>query len=144
MSKLISSNITINCQSPTFRYSPSRDGPISQGWNLTYSGSDDSKWSQNIEGLGLAYHRTNLSGAYFEFDWTGTAIYVYGNASQNASYQTTVDGTTVQANANLNDSLLASVKELTYGPHTLRVTTENAQLFAVRGAVLTVGMGVQG
>jgi glycosidase len=133
-------NITVSSQSPTFQYSPARDGPINTGWNVTYTGNNDSAYALQTLGRGETSHRTSLLGAYVELDWTGTAVYVYGSAASNSSYQLAVDGIPFPAVADLTQGFLGSILGLTYGEHTLRVTTQDSQLFSVQGATLTIGV----
>ena len=83
-------------------------------------------------------------GASAELDWIGTAIYLYGEGSQNG-YTIELDGTTTtQTPGVLNaPGLLFSQSGLTYGRHSLilRVVRTGA---TISNATITVGMGEVG
>ena len=137
-------NISINSQSPNFQFRPQRDGPIDQGWNVTYTLSNESDWQLHLSGDGFSSHRTSLPGAFVELDWTGTAVYVYGSALSNSIYNVTVDGAPANGTSDLVQGLLGSATNLTYGEHTLRVATGDSRIFSISGVVLTIGVGSDG
>ena len=140
-------NITISSQCPNFQYYPARDGLINQGWNVTYSGSNDSQWyfdGVSEIGVGIPSHRTALPGAYVELRWLGTAIYLYGSVSPYSVHSIQVDGIEARGTGDLNSGLLARVIGLPYGPHKLHLSTGDNQVLTLRGAVLTVGLGGDG
>jgi hypothetical protein len=137
-------NITVNSQSPNFQYQPQRDGPIDQGWNVTYSRSNDSTYYPGQLGMGYSSHRTSLPGAFVELDWSGTAVYVFGNALAASAYNVTVDGALAEGARDLNGALLGSAKNLPYGQHRLRVATQDNTTVSISGVVLTIGVGSDG
>jgi len=136
-------NVTLSSQCATIKYLPFRDGPISTGWNVSYSGTVDSTWSLQSFGSGTSVHRTTLAGATLQIDWLGTAIYLYGTSSS-TSYTYTLDGVPTPAAPDSVGGLLASSINLPYGDHTAVLTVNAAQEVAFQGAVLTVGVGNEG
>ena len=135
-------NITISSHSPTFQYSPARNGPIYQGWNASYSGRPDVSWPINAQDIGFTTHRTTLPGASAELTWTGTAVSAYGTA--NGAYSFLVDGRVPESNgAYPRDGILGRVIGLPYGEHTMIIRTETNLPFSLSGVVLTVGLGAE-
>jgi glycosidase len=137
-------NITISTQCANFQFQPQRDGPIDQGWNVTYSQSIDSNYTFNAQGQGESSHRTTLSGAYVELEWTGTAAYIYGNTTPNSVYSITVNGQPSNGGPDLIQNLLGSATGLPYGDHTIRVTSGDNNELSVSGAIFTIGVGSDG
>jgi hypothetical protein len=162
-SNLIPYNFTITNQSPLFQYSPFRDGPISNGWNVSYAAGKipgsltrvgagvshlnsfvNSTLNFTIWNVQPSSHSTTFVGASAELSWTGTAIYLYGEGSQNG-YTIELDGTvTTQTPGVLNDpGLLFSQSGLTYGPHSLILKVVQSGV-TISNAIITVGMGQVG
>ncbi|KAJ7636306.1 hypothetical protein FB45DRAFT_445410 [Roridomyces roridus] len=78
------------------------------------------------------YHRTNVSGASFSFNFTGPRIYLYGTSGPAfGSYAISIDGHksehSAHASANSSRHLLFSSDCLTYAPHVLEVTNLGAK-----------------
>lgn len=85
--KLVSAtlrNITITDQSPTIFYTPSKTGPPSETWNLTYSGTNDSSWTPGAVGTGDSSHSTSFVGASLSFGFKGVAVYILGTEGNDA------------------------------------------------------------
>lgn len=139
-------NFTIPDRSPTIVYLPSRDGPLTSSWNVTYSNSPDSSYdtshtSTNLAS-GISSHRTSLVGATVEVDFKGTAVYLYGSA-QAGSYSTSLDGATAVQGAP-DEQLLLHATGLSYDKHSLILTVTRAEEVSISYAVLTVGVGTVG
>ena len=83
-------------------------------------------------------------GAWAELDWIGTAIYLYGEGSQNG-YTIELDGIlTTQTPGVLNvPGLLFSQSGLTYGHHSLVLKVVQSEA-TISYAIITVGMGEVG
>ena len=78
--------------------------------------------------------------------WVGTAVYLYGQASS-ASYSIDVDGTatTVPVGTTVaQGGLLGSKTGLSYGSHTVTLTTHGTNEVAFQYAELTIGVGYSG
>jgi len=76
-------NMTVNDQSPTIKYTPSRYGDPAQTWNVTYL--DDGEWTDFEPGAlrnETSTHYTYFIGATATFGCKGTAIYVLGSAEE--------------------------------------------------------------
>jgi hypothetical protein len=137
------SQIDVDDTSPTITYYPFGDTfgvpDPRAGWNPYYSGSGFAG-SQDEIGVGNSSHLTYLDGASFSVQWmgayhfllnltsslrgdmTGTGIQLFGNISQ-ATYNTTLDGTSIQANSSsLMNSLLAEFHGLPDTNHTVTLT----------------------
>jgi hypothetical protein len=137
-------NITISSQCATIVYQPYREGLISGGWNVTYSGNDDSSYNLQTIGIGASSRRTTLAGATFQIDWVGTAIYLYGSAPS-GSFSVSLDGgNSVTGSPDTSQGLLNSLTGLQYGNHTVVLTVVGGNEVNFGGAVLTVGVGYQG
>lgn len=136
-------NVTISSASPAIQYYPSRDGPISEGWNASYSKSRDDTYQRMQLAQGYAIRRTAAANAYFELEWFGTAAYVYGYTDPSTRYNISVDDTIVPSNADLPNNLLGYTLGLKAGPHRLKVQTLDSQPFSVLGTVLTLDVGVE-
>ncbi|KAJ7433705.1 hypothetical protein B0H11DRAFT_2121137 [Mycena galericulata] len=78
------------------------------------------------------YHRTNVSGASFTFNFKGSQLLLYGAAGPAfGSYEIDVDGRSAEysAHATQNSSahILFSAQNLTYTDHTMKVTNLGAR-----------------
>ncbi|KAL0573124.1 hypothetical protein V5O48_008846 [Marasmius crinis-equi] len=140
-------NLSIPDNSPTFIYRPFREGEdIKAGWKSFYSNSPDSAYDSTHQNenkaSGTSSHSTSMQGASFEITFKGTAIYVYGSGSGGA-YTTTLDKRDA-VNGNPGDGLLASYRELDYGPHTLSLNLTQGQSLNVTSATVAVGIGKKG
>jgi hypothetical protein len=157
-SNLTPYNFTITDQSPLFQYTPFRDGPISNGWTLTYQSELDPGTLTHI-GSGVSNtaffwisrslfqsqassHSTTFAGATVQVNWNGTAIYVYGDASGGV-YTITVDNEAQTPGSLTSAGLLFSQQGMTYGYHTLLLTVKSGTI-ALWHADITVGMGEVG
>jgi hypothetical protein len=79
-----------------------------------------------------------LAGASVRLDWTGTAIYLYGDATP-GGYTITLDET--QSNARPNaPGVLFSQAGLPYRPHSLVLKVISGTT-SISNATITVGMG---
>ncbi|PPR00557.1 hypothetical protein CVT26_009889 [Gymnopilus dilepis] len=135
-------NITISDDSPTLTYSPYRDGPLTGGWNLTCSGSDDSTYSPQNFCVGSSSHRTSYTGASISLQFEGTAAYIYGTAPA-GSYVLQVDNNIVSS-PNSSPGLLARVEGLTYALHTVVLNVTQSTMVSFSEVVLTVGLDTDG
>lgn len=91
------------------------------------------------------YHQTTYDGSTLRFSWTGIAIYLYGQAVA-ASFTIAVDG-----NASTSSGVtipaggeLGMRNGLTYGSHTVVLTTHGTGLVAFQDAEVTIGVGYAG
>ena len=137
-------NITIPSQTASIQYSPTRDGAIDAGWNVTYpSGLAPNAGTQ--QGVGADFHQTTHDGATLQLSFTGTAIYLYGQATS-ASFTVAIDGKGSDSTAVTipQGGLLAAQTGLAYGSHTVTLTTHGTGLVAFQYAELTIGIGYPG
>ncbi|KZT51453.1 hypothetical protein CALCODRAFT_503519 [Calocera cornea HHB12733] len=65
-------NISLGSESPTFQYVPIRDGPVTAGWNSSYSGNIEWNGLEGSQGVGTPYRRTQLNDASFSLDFQGS------------------------------------------------------------------------
>lgn len=116
-------NVTISSQTASILYSPTRDGNLTAGWNVTYSLGLNNTGFGNPQGVGVDSHSTTHDGASLELSWVGTAVYLYGQAA-NASYTINVDGSKFDDSlTNIpSGGLLGSKTGLGYGNHTVTLT----------------------
>lgn len=125
---LVPYNLTIPAQSPALLFAPYRDGNMAGGWNSSGADSDDGKF------------RTSFIGATASISWTGTAIYLLGQAAP-GSYTTSLDGASdIPGSPNADEDLLASYVGLTQGDHTLQLSITDAQEVDISAAIITVGI----
>ncbi|KAE9388666.1 hypothetical protein BT96DRAFT_926935 [Gymnopus androsaceus JB14] len=132
-------NVTINSQTANLFYEPYRDGEPSGGWNLTYTLIPDGA-APKTTANGTSYHRTTFPGASMALTFTGTDVYLYGNASA-GSYSVSVDGGTVTQGANdvSQGGLLDAVTNLSYGNHTVTLASTGTNEVAFQYADVTIG-----
>ncbi|PBL02768.1 hypothetical protein ARMGADRAFT_1159262 [Armillaria gallica] len=139
-------NLTVPDQSPTFIYSPYREGDLNSSWKVYYSNSPDSSYdsSHNSSNLasGQSLHSTTLQGASLEISFMGTAIYLNGSGTAGA-YSTTLDGGDA-VNGSPADAYLVSHDGLDYEAHTLVLNTTSTSQLNVTSATVTVGIGNEG
>ncbi|KAJ8089605.1 hypothetical protein PM082_014861 [Marasmius tenuissimus] len=139
-------NITLSSQTATISYFPSREGPIETGWNTTYpSGGKEVGPGTLLEGIGVAYHRTTHAGATLEFEWVGTAVYLYGKANA-GSYSLSVDGKSVESPSDdvPLGALLGFKANLEYGSHTVKLMVLGEAEVVFQNAEVTIGIGYIG
>ncbi|TCD60917.1 hypothetical protein EIP91_009290 [Steccherinum ochraceum] len=88
---------------------------------------------------------TERDSSSLELTWIGTAVYLYGQASS-ASYTVEVDGTSFTSSSVTVQpgGLLGSKTDLSYGNHTVKLTTHGSNAVAFQSAQLTIGMGYNG
>ncbi|KAE9394475.1 hypothetical protein BT96DRAFT_1047569 [Gymnopus androsaceus JB14] len=131
-------NVTINSQAANLFYEPYKDGDSSGGWNFTYTLIPDSVAVWTIAN-GTSYHRTTFPGASMTLTFSGTDIYLYGNASA-GSYSISVDGgTAIQGSNNApQGELLDAVTDLSYGNHTVMLTSTGTNEVAFQYADVTI------
>ncbi|KAE9401139.1 hypothetical protein BT96DRAFT_856728 [Gymnopus androsaceus JB14] len=133
-------NVTINSQTANLVYKPYKDGDLSGGWNLTYTLVPDGAAPETTAN-GTSYHRTTFPGASMALTFTGTDIYLYGNASA-GSYSVAVDGGTATQGANdvPQGGLLDAVTSLSYGNHSVTLTSTGTNEVAFQYADVTIGI----
>ncbi|KAL0063619.1 hypothetical protein AAF712_009478 [Marasmius tenuissimus] len=139
-------NITLSSQTATIFYFPSREGPIETGWNTTYSsGGKEVGPGTLLEGIGVAYHRTTHPGATLEFEWVGTAVYLYGKANA-GSYNLSVDGKSIESPSDdvPLGALLGFKANLEYGSHTVKLMVLGGAEVVFQNAEVTIGIGYIG
>ncbi|EJU01018.1 hypothetical protein DACRYDRAFT_22836 [Dacryopinax primogenitus] len=149
-------NITLGEESPTFQYSPVRDGPATAGWNSSYSGTTVWLGNEGTTGIGTPYRHTELNGAGFTLNFEGTALYLCLTSNNQAVYHLTIDNvayTTVAPSSDLACSTfpgaqtLLYANKLPYGSHiatfntTMSGTGESLDFY---GGVVTLSAGPQG
>ncbi|KAL0063620.1 hypothetical protein AAF712_009479 [Marasmius tenuissimus] len=135
-------NITLSSQTATISYFPSREGSIEAGWNSSYSSGAKEVGINTLQGIGAAYHRTTHPGAAFEFEWVGTAVYLYGKASS-GSYRLSVDGEIVEIPSDDVPlrTLLGFKADLKYGSHAVKLTALGKEEVLFQYAEVTIGVG---
>ncbi|KAK7471914.1 hypothetical protein VKT23_000016 [Stygiomarasmius scandens] len=139
---LLPYNITLSSQTAYgISYSPSRNGNISTGWNVSYSDGVRDMDYGNPVGVGVDQHRTSFAGATMELDWTGTAVYLYGSAEA-GSYTISVDNENVDVEP--GGGLLGSKSGLDYGAHTVKLEVTGGSVVAFQHADVTIGVGYSG
>ncbi|KAE9394472.1 hypothetical protein BT96DRAFT_186751 [Gymnopus androsaceus JB14] len=133
-------NVTINSQTANLVYEPYKDGDPSGGWNLTYTLIPDGATPETTAS-GTSYHRTTFPGASMTLTFTGTDIYLYGNASA-GSYSVSVDGGNATQGANdvPQGGLLDAVTNLSYGNHTVTLASTGTNEVAFQHADVTIGI----
>lgn len=138
-------NITISSQTASILYDPQRDGALTNGWNVTYSSGLKDTGFGFPQGVGTDSHMTERDSSSLELTWVGTAVYLYGQASS-ASYTVEVDGTSFTSSSVTVQpgGLLGSKTDLSYGNHTVKLTTHGSNAVAFQSAELTIGMGYNG
>ena len=89
-------------------------------------------------------HSTTFLGASAQLDWIGTAVYLYGDASE-GGYTIELDGNQTTPTSSVSDvpGLLFSQSDMTYGPHSLIFTVVQSGA-TIYNAIITVGMGEVG
>ncbi|KAI0639897.1 hypothetical protein C8Q77DRAFT_1225406 [Trametes polyzona] len=101
--------VSIDDTSSLISYLPHGDGGVgdqtSTGWQPWFSDSGGFNSAGGKDGLGMSYHVTALSGARLDFQFYGTGIALYGNAS--CSYDVSVDGNTQNLQAGGKGQLFA-------------------------------------
>ncbi|KAK0461922.1 uncharacterized protein EV420DRAFT_1640223 [Desarmillaria tabescens] len=120
------SNLTVLDQSPTFIYSPYREGDL----NII------------LETSGTSLHSTTLQGASLQISFMGTAIYLAGSGTA-GGYSTTLDGGDA-VDGNPANGYLVSHDGLDYEAHTLVLNTTSTSQLNVTSALMTVGIGDEG
>ncbi|KAG7449415.1 uncharacterized protein BT62DRAFT_917966 [Guyanagaster necrorhizus] len=139
-------NLTVLDQSPTFIYSPYREGDLNSSWKVFYSNSPDSSYdsTHNSDNLasGTSLHSTTLQGASLQISFVGTAIYLSGSGTA-GSYSTTLDGGDA-VDGNPANGYLVSHDGLDYEAHTLVLNTTSTLQLNVTSALMTVGVGDEG
>ncbi|KAJ8088464.1 hypothetical protein PM082_022537 [Marasmius tenuissimus] len=139
-------NISIPDSSPTFTYSPFREGDVASGWKSFYTGSPeemyDNTFNNTNRGSGTSSHNTSKQGATFELSFMGTAVYIYGTGSAGAYTTSLDDGAAVTGSP--QDGILASYANLEYKTHKLQLTLTQSQTLSLSTALVTVGVGKTG
>ncbi|KAH9931965.1 uncharacterized protein B0H18DRAFT_71992 [Fomitopsis serialis] len=126
-------NITFDDKSPLFHYLPSKDGPSNVSWSIAVGQA----------GYREQHYTTYLTGASVMFEWTGTAVWLYGSGNVTAYEIVTswASGTVLGVGTPDTGGLLFSEPNLPYGPYsvTLVVHQENP-LSVIRGNVLKLSI----
>ncbi|KAL0576542.1 hypothetical protein V5O48_005434 [Marasmius crinis-equi] len=136
-------NITLSSQTASIKYRPYRDGDMASGWNVTYSyGTRDTGYGKP-QGIGVDYHQTTLDGASLELNWTGTAVYLYGNGSSDC-FNITVDDQVEKTFDAPHGGLLGEITGLHAGSHTVRLTARGGKKIAFQYAQVTIDLGSSG
>ncbi|KAJ7178923.1 hypothetical protein C8R46DRAFT_618846 [Mycena filopes] len=132
-------NITILDQSPTFIYSPDREGSSSSEWVSAWTGSADSTYdathTQPNIAQGTSSHFTTLAGATVEIDFFGVAVTIYGQGTAGA-YTTTLDGASPVSGK--GGSMLATYGGLTDAKHTITLKATQSQTLSLTHADITI------
>ncbi|KAJ7044564.1 hypothetical protein C8F04DRAFT_1249842 [Mycena alexandri] len=133
-------NITILDQSPTFIYSPDREGSSASAWQSAWTDSQDSTYdathTQNNIPQGTSSHFTTLAGATVDIDFMGVAVSIYGQGTAGA-YTTTLDGAS-PVTGNPSGSMLATYGGLTDAKHTITLTATKSQTLSLSYATITI------
>ncbi|KAK1221446.1 hypothetical protein PQX77_015753, partial [Marasmius sp. AFHP31] len=96
------------------------------------------------QGRGADFHRSTKAGASITFNWLGTAIYVYGNATKD-SYRLSVDGQNVHETFDVPEGgLLGSMTGMQYKEHTAMLEVVGGEGLAFQYVDLTIGLGYPG
>ncbi|KAJ8085593.1 hypothetical protein PM082_004411 [Marasmius tenuissimus] len=137
-------NLTIPSQTASLTYDPQR-GPnssASDGWELWYSAIDERPWIR--QGQGADFHISTKAGASVNFNWLGTAIYVYG-AGTKESYRFSVDGQDIGQTFDVQEGgLLGSKDGMQYKEHNATLKVIGQEMVAFQYADLTIGLGYPG
>ncbi|KAF7301872.1 hypothetical protein MIND_00753100 [Mycena indigotica] len=136
---MTSVNITVSDQSPTWEYSPEREGASSSGWSSDFSPEppyDPTHASSNLAS-GVSSHTTTLSGATARLSFVGTAVSIYG-AGTSGAYSTTLDNGPEDA-GNPSGSLLATYGALNGSVmHTITLKATQGQSLTLSHAEFAV------
>ncbi|KAJ7682571.1 hypothetical protein DFH06DRAFT_298460 [Mycena polygramma] len=138
-------NITVLDQSPTWVYSPDREGASSSSWQSSWTGSADSSYdsthTQSNIASGSSAHFTSLAGASAQIAFTGSAITLYGQGTAGA-YTTTLDGKS-PVTGSPSGPVLATYGGLNEtAQHTLLLTSTKAQNLSLSYATFTIHSNV--
>ncbi|KZT51452.1 hypothetical protein CALCODRAFT_135365 [Calocera cornea HHB12733] len=148
-------NLSLGSQSPTFQYVPFREGPVTEGWNSSYSGGIQDNGVAGMLGIGTPYRRTQLDGAGFSLDFQGEALYLCLGTISGAGYALTVDNNAVTKTGAADDpacdawpgSQIPLIADgLSYGLHTAQFSaaiTNDAEL-DFYGGIVTLSAGPSG
>ncbi|KAK7464211.1 hypothetical protein VKT23_006377 [Stygiomarasmius scandens] len=137
-------NVTLSSQTASILYLPRRDVDLDMGWNVSYDTILSNAGSGYPQGFGNNFHRTSFAGATMEFQWTGTAVYLYGTASP-GSYEISVDDVNLDLEENASSQdVLGSKSGLAYRNHKVRLTVVGGSQVVFRYAEVTIGMGDSG
>ncbi|EEB90681.1 hypothetical protein MPER_11078 [Moniliophthora perniciosa FA553] len=135
-------NVTISSQAASLDYFPARDTTIDAGWNVTYSDG-----IQNIrygpQGKGTACRQTSLLGARITFNWVGTAVYLYGNATS-GSYKIRVDGSDITDLPSGQGGVLGVKTGMPYSNHSVVLIALGGGRVSFWYAEVTIGAGYPG
>ncbi|KAJ7648495.1 hypothetical protein B0H17DRAFT_429947 [Mycena rosella] len=138
-------NITVPDQSPTWLYSPDREGVSSSSWQSVWSGSPDSSYdaTHNASNIaqGTSSHITTFPSASAQIDFVGSAVSIYGQGTAGA-YSTTLDGGNAVAGSPTG-SVLASYSGLGDGKHTIILKVTQPQQLTLSYATVTIRSAVQ-
>jgi hypothetical protein len=116
---------------------------LTGGWELSYSDTDVP--FENVTfttlGVGTPKRSTNTSGATVTLDWVGTGIFFYGNTTDAAGFDVSVDG--FPTNVNGTGGVLGGVTNLPFKQHqaVLTVTSGTLDLYS---ATITTALQTEG
>ncbi|KAI0086896.1 hypothetical protein BDY19DRAFT_907788 [Irpex rosettiformis] len=144
-------NTTIEDTSATLDFHPYSDGGVSNGWAPFFQ--DIGFWSGNpgVDSFGKdSVHITRFPGATVNFQFEGTAIYLYG--TQNCSYSVTLDSQPALTSSDqslLPDGMLFSKDGLSPSTHTLSlianpVANSTEQLAFDKAVFTNIGINASG
>jgi len=150
-------NLTLPSYSPVFTYLPYRDGDPTQGWNSSYSESNnddpcDGDFNYCL-GSGIAFRMTTSYFASFNLDFTGTAIYLcFGLGYVVGSLN--IDGAITGTVAALGDPVCAMygayviavvvIDDLALAEHRATYNTDAVDGVEFYGAAVTISAGQPG
>ncbi|KZP00805.1 hypothetical protein CALVIDRAFT_533139 [Calocera viscosa TUFC12733] len=159
-------NITLGEESPTFQYTPVRDGPVSEGWNSSYSGNTEWNNLEDTVGVGTPYRRTEVDGAGFSLVFHGTALYlclttnstngIDDGIGDTVTVALTIDNNAVGKTASASDQACSSfpgseillfAEGLTYGSHTAEFIATMSDIHTsvnFYGGIVTLSAGPPG
>ncbi|TXT10541.1 hypothetical protein VHUM_02046 [Vanrija humicola] len=93
-------------------------------WNATQDVTG-SQWHQDT------YHLTTVNGAQASFNFTGSALHIYGGTGANPNYTVTLDGAETSlttANNTAGRTALYGNDSLPFAPHTVQITNHGGGL----------------
>ncbi|KAJ7094560.1 hypothetical protein B0H15DRAFT_127697 [Mycena belliarum] len=138
-------NITVLDQSPTWIYTPDREGLSSSSWESAWTGSADSSYdathTQANIAQGVSVHTSSLPGASAQISFVGSAVTIYGQGSAGA-YSTTLDGGKEIAGAP-SGSVLASYGGLSDAAHSITLKVTKSQPLSLSYATFTIRTALQ-
>ncbi|WRT69463.1 uncharacterized protein IL334_006449 [Kwoniella shivajii] len=131
-------NISISDQSPMVTYYPTRSGPSSITWNVSYTESLWSNYSLNTIAQGVSSHYTVSTNANASLGFWGTDVWLWGNASIDDAEVKVDDTRTKRIDGGWTLGGLAE------GWHMLKVRVTGKGGVTIKGVTFTTGIGDEG